>query len=122
MTTMLPPPVQARDYFQAKLTFTTGPVELDRRLRDGEELVLVDVREVDDYADGHLPGAISLPRDQWSTCEGLRKDAVNVLYCYSHVCHLAAAAAAEFAGKGYPVIELEGGFEAWKSHDLEVEK
>ena len=42
-------------------------------------------------------------------------------FCYSQVCHLAATAAVEFAGKGYSVMEMEGGFEAWKEHDLEIE-
>jgi hypothetical protein len=40
----------------------------------------------------------------------VRKDKLNVLYCYSGVCHLATSAAVEFAEKGYPVMEMEGGF------------
>jgi len=51
----------------------------------------------------------------------LRKDALNVLYCYTQQCHLAATAAVEFAGNGYSVMEMDGGFEAWKENDLEVE-
>lgn len=62
-----------------------------------------------------------MPRDKWQTASGLRKDAVNVLYGYNRQCHLAARAAVEFAGKGYPVMELDGGFAAWKEHDLEIE-
>lgn len=122
MTATLPDPKDALAHFEAKLAFSTGPVELDRRLREGEDLVIVDVREVEDFAKGHVPGAINLPREQWPTCEGLRKDALNVLCCYSHVCHLAAAAAVEFAAEGYPVMELDGGFEEWKANKLEVEK
>ena len=34
---------------------------------------------------------------------------------------LAATAAVEFAGKGYSVMEMDGGFAAWKAHDLEIE-
>ena len=52
-----------------------------------------------------------MPRDRWSTFEGLEKDKLNVLYCYSQVCHLAAKAAVEFTSNGYSVMELEGGFE-----------
>ena len=77
--------------------------------------------EVEDYASGHVPGALSLPQEEWPTCEGLRKDSVNVIYCYSHVCHLAAAAAVHFASRGYPVMELDGGFEGWKAHKFAVE-
>ncbi len=121
MTTTLPDVKRAEEYFQAKMSFTTGPVELDRWLREGEDLVVVDVRAVEDYSSGHVPGAINLPREEWVTGEGLRKDALNVLYCYSQVCHLAAAAAVVLAGQGYPVMEMEGGFDEWKGHKLEVE-
>jgi rhodanese-related sulfurtransferase len=121
MTTELPDPFWAKRFFKARTQFTTGPMELDQRLRDGAKLVLVDVREVKHYAAGHLPGALSLPKERWPSCDGLRKDVVNVLYGYSAVCHLAAAAAVEFSDKGYPVMELEGGFEEWQSHNLEVE-
>jgi len=114
-------PAKAKDYFANKMAFTTGPVELARNLNNGTNIVVIDVREADDYKKGHIPGAINLPHDKWNTCEGLRKENLNVLYCYSHVCHLAATAAVEFAGKGYSVMEMDGGFEAWKENDLEIE-
>lgn len=114
-------PAKAKEYFEAKMAFTTGPVELERMVRGGEVNV-VDVRASEDYNEGHIPGAINLPKDRWQTLQGLRKDKINVLYCYSQVCHLAAAAAVEFAGKGYPVMELEGGFRTWKEHEFDVEK
>ena len=112
---------KARDYFEAKMAFTTGPVELERMMQNGEVNV-VDVRAAEDYAEGHIPGAVNLPKDQWPTLKGLRQDKVNVLYCYSHVCHLAAAAALEFASKGYPVMELEGGWRWWKTDGFAIEK
>jgi rhodanese-related sulfurtransferase len=112
---------KAKEYFEAKMAFTTGPVELERMLKQGQVNV-VDVRAAEDYAEGHIPGAVNLPKDKWHTLEGLRKDKTNVIYCYSQVCHLAAAAALEFASKGYPVMELEGGFRSWKEHEMDIEK
>ena len=91
-------PAKAKEYFEAKMAFTTGPVELERMMKNNEVNV-VDVRAAEDYAEGHIPGAINLPKDQWQTLKGLRKDKTNVLYCYSQVCHLAATAAVEFAGE-----------------------
>ena len=119
---MISDPQKAKEYFEAKITFTTGPVELDRMIKQGENINIVDVRAAEDYAEGHIPGAVNVPKDKWHTLEGLRKDKTNVLYCYSQVCHLAATAAVEFASKGYPVMEMEGGFRAWKEHDMEIEK
>ena len=54
--------------------------------------------------------------------QGLRKDKINVLYCYSQVCHLAATAAVQFAEKGYPMMELDGGWRWWKDDGFDVEK
>jgi rhodanese-related sulfurtransferase len=125
MKTQLRPvdPVKAKEYFEDKITFTTGPIELDRMLREEEEeLAVIDVRAAEDYAEGHIPGAINLPKERWETFEGLEKDKTNVLYCYSQVCHLAATAAVEFASNGYPVMEMDGGFKAWREYELEIEK
>src|SRR6185503_15799600 len=114
-------PVKAKQYFEAKMAFTTGPVELERMIKTGEVNV-VDVRAAEDYKEGHIPGAVSLPKTDWDHPNGLRKDKNNVLYCYSQVCHLAATAAVKFAGMGHPVMELEGGFDEWKEHEMKIEK
>ncbi len=121
-TLTIPDPAKAREFFEDKMTFTTGPVELDRMLKAHENINVIDVRAEEDYRKGHIPGAVNLPRERWDTLEGLSKEKANILYCYSMVCHLAATAACEFAAKGYPVMELEGGFDEWKDHDLEIEK
>jgi rhodanese-related sulfurtransferase len=118
----LPDPQAARDYFQRKVTYSTGPVELSHALEAHEDIVVVDVRESEDYEKGHVPGSINLPQARWNTHEGLRENVPNVLLCYSHVCHLAAKAGVEFAKAGYPVLEMDGGWEAWKENDLPVEK
>jgi rhodanese-related sulfurtransferase len=114
-------PRKAKKFFEAKMDFTTGPVELDKLLKRRENITVIDVRALDDFAKGHIPGGINLPEDRWSSFMGLSKDRVNVIYCYSEVCHLAASAARYFAEHGYPVMELEGGFEDWQKHNLPIE-
>jgi len=114
-------PEAAQVYFQNKLKFTTGPIELDYALEKGMNVNIIDVRAKKDYDKSHVPGAVSLPEDDWSSLRGLSSDRLNVLYCYSQVCHLAARAGAFFAGRGFSVMELEGGFEGWKDHELLVE-
>ena len=114
-------PEKARRFFADKMAFTTGPVEVANNLKQGTNLAIIDVREPEDFHKGHVPGAMNLPFDRWNTCEGLRRDVLNVVYCYSPVCHLAAMAAVGFAAKGYSVMEMDGGFEAWKEKDMEIE-
>lgn len=117
----MPDAPRAREFFLDKITFTTGPVEVDEMLSSGEEVVIVDVRARADFDKGHVPGAISLPKEEWKHPKGLAKDKTNILYCYSQVCHLAAKAAVELASQGYPVMEMDGGFQAWRENNLEVE-
>ncbi|MEB3287406.1 MAG: rhodanese-like domain-containing protein [Vampirovibrionales bacterium] len=114
-------PIEAKKYFEQAMKFTTGPVELSREL-ESDAIHIIDVRAAEDYQKGHVPGAYNLPQDKWNSLETLSKDKTNVLYCYSGVCHLAKKAALEFAGAGYPVMELDGGFDEWQAHDLPVEK
>jgi len=111
----------ARKFFEAKMTFTTGVHELDYLVQRGGDFVVVDVRLPSDYAKGHVPGAINLPKGKWQTAKGLRKDAIHYLYCYNQTCHLAAEAAVEFTKAGYKVVEVEGGWAAWEVNGYRVE-
>jgi rhodanese-related sulfurtransferase len=65
---------------------------------------------------------VNLPRKNGTPENGWRKDKINVLNCYTQQCHLAANAALEFASRGFPVMEMEDGFEAWKDNELDVRK
>jgi rhodanese-related sulfurtransferase len=113
---------KAVDYFDAKLEFTTGPIELRDMIERGENISIIDVRKEEDYRKGHIPGSINLSREKWDSLEGLSRNRTNVVYCYSQQCHLAASACKHFAERGYPVVELEGGFEAWQERSMPVEK
>lgn len=107
-------------YFQQKLDCTTGPIELSHWIEEKASINIIDVRRPEDYAKGHIPGAVNLPKEEWASARGLSEDKTNIVYCYSQTCHLAAAAAVEFAKKGFPVVELEGGFNTWQKAQLEV--
>ena len=113
---------KASEYFTAKLDFTTGPFELDAMMKSHENVNIIDVRASEDFLKGHIPGAISIPQEMWPDAIGLSKYDVNVFYCYSEVCHLAAKGAKFFADKGYAVMELQGGFDQWQKFDLPIEK
>lgn len=113
---------RAEEYFAAKNAFTTGPIEVSEQMERGDNIIIVDVRADEDFRKSHVPGAVNLPENRWRTLEGLSRDVPNIVYCYSQTCHLAARAAQLFAHEGYWVVEMEGGFAAWKDADLKMEK
>ena len=113
---------KASEFFTAKLDFTTGPFELDAMMKGHENVNIIDVRAKEDFLKGHIPGSISMPQEIWENAIGLSTYDVNIFYCYSEVCHLAARAAKFFADKGYAVMELEGGFDQWHRFNLPIEK
>ncbi len=114
-------PQKAKAYFENKISFTTGPIELSHMLESGN-VTVVDVRGAEDFEKGHVPGAINLPQGNWDKPQGLNMEQLNIVYCYSQQCHLAANACVAFASKGFSVMELEGGFEVWKEHEMEIEE
>ena len=113
---------KAVDYFDAKLEFTTGPVELNEMIERGENISIIDVRKQEDYRKGHISGSVNLPRERWDSFEGLSRDRPNVVLCYNQQCHLATRACKFFAEHGYSVMELEGGFESWQKYSLPIER
>ena len=114
-------PRKAKKFFEAKMDFTTGPAELNEMMKNKENINVVDVRAAEDFAKGHIPGAVNLPKEKWDSFAGLSTEKNNIIYCYSEVCHLAAAGAKKFAENGFSVMELEGGFEEWKNYNLPIE-
>jgi|SRR5579883_828358 len=118
MKPVMTDPKAGFEYFKSRCSFSAGPMEVYHWIEDKEGVNVVDVRREEDYVKGHLPGAISLPREKWSTLRGLRKDKVNVVYCYTQQCHLAPEAAMEFTKNGYPCVEMEGGYDVWSQWHL----
>jgi rhodanese-related sulfurtransferase len=112
----------AREFFRAKTAFTTGVHEVLGAIGGGAaDIVIVDLRLPSDFRAAHVPGAINLPKGTWATAQGLEKEKLNILYCYSQTCHMAAEAAQELLAKGYAVQEMEGGFATWQQAGYRVE-
>ena len=104
---------KAQDYFEMRLAYTLGPVEL-KAMMAKDNIKLIDVRQKADYDEGHFPDAISIPKDELKDrLDMLSKEDVNIVYCYNAQCHLAASAAYTLARNGYPTMEVEGGYKTW---------
>jgi rhodanese-related sulfurtransferase len=89
--------------------------DLHDRLTSGEQIVLVDVRQPEEYAICHLPNSILLPLGELSlrTDElDYPKDAVIVVYCHHGVRSLTGTHLLQRSGFTN-VASLAGGIDAW---------
>ena len=76
--------------------------------------VLLDVREPDEYADGHIPGSINVPVGSISEAAAHipGKDTLVCVYCLSG--YRAEAAAKALGQMGYTNVKNLGGIKAYK--------
>ncbi len=95
---------------------------LQRQAQRPDQLFLLDVRTPEEYAEGHVPGAVNLTHDQLaSRLAEVPKDKDVVLYCRSG--RRAAVAADVLAAHGYTHLShLEGDMAAWTENGRPVEK
>jgi rhodanese-related sulfurtransferase len=111
-----------RDFFDARDDLE--PVSRDallRRLERGEAAVL-DVRPVEEYAAGHIPGARSIPLPELrERLDELPRDVEIVAYCRGPYCVLAPEALAILRASGFAARRLEEGFPEWRLAGLPVE-
>jgi rhodanese-related sulfurtransferase len=90
-------------------------------LNDGDasnDPVIVSVRSPDDYAKGHISGAINIPLSQIANPENLAKlppDKQIVVYCYTG--HTGQVADTVLSVLGYKVANLKYGMMGWTTDD-----
>lgn len=90
--------------------------ELIERMERGE-VVLLDVRPEDEYAMGHIPGAISIPIDELEKhLASLPADKEIVAYCRGPYCLMSAQAVEILKSKGLKASRLEEGVHEWKHY------
>jgi molybdopterin/thiamine biosynthesis adenylyltransferase/rhodanese-related sulfurtransferase len=101
-----------------------GPQELKRRIDAHEPLVLVDVRDPDEYRDGAIEPATNISRGflefRIGTAAADPKTPI-VLYCQSGLRSMLAAKALHDLGYDY-VVNLQGGFQKWAQSGLPIMK
>lgn len=106
------------------------PDDLDEMIENHDDLLIVDVREGEEYARGHIPGALAIPRGllegaadanskyRHEILSGARERVV-VTYCQSG--GRSALAADTLKQMGFDkAYSLAGGIELWQSEGLPV--
>jgi rhodanese-related sulfurtransferase/DNA-binding transcriptional ArsR family regulator len=95
--------------------------ELKRKVRKGEVIVL-DVRPVEEYEAGHIPEAVSLPLSELTKrLSEIPADREVVAYCRGPYCVLSAEAVVRLREAGYHAVRLADGLPEWREAGLKVE-
>jgi molybdopterin/thiamine biosynthesis adenylyltransferase/rhodanese-related sulfurtransferase len=97
-------------------------IDAHERHETPESPLFVDVREPDEWEEGHIPGAIHVTRGRLeSRIEGLVPDKQRPLVVYCSVGSRSAFAAKALADLGYDdVVNLAGGFNDWKRNGFDI--
>ena len=102
----------------------TNVADVKRRVDAGENFMLIDVREDNEWAQGHLPGALHLGKgiiERDIEQRVPQTDAKLVLYCGGGF--RSALAAESLQKMGYTNVEsMDGGWKGWRDAGLPTEK
>ncbi len=109
------------DYFVARDALEpVSRTELVERAARGD-VVILDVRPAEEFAAGHIPGALSVPLDQLDAAlSRLPKRARIVAYCRGPYCVLAPQAVERLRARGFTARRLVDGMPEWRLAGLPV--
>lgn len=108
------------------LTNGTSPepitrAELAQRLTDGS-VTLLDMRPEDEFAMGHIPGAMQLDLSQLGAkAAAFRATSEIIAYCRGPYCVYAHQAVARLRQLGLKARRLEGGLPEWRADGRQVQ-
>jgi rhodanese-related sulfurtransferase/DNA-binding transcriptional ArsR family regulator len=96
--------------------------ELLRRMQGGLVTVL-DTRPPEEFAAGHLRGAVNVPLPELRRrLRDLPRNQEIVAYCRGPYCVLSFEAVAELRKRGFQAFRLEDGYPEWKAAGLPIER
>jgi rhodanese-related sulfurtransferase len=94
--------------------------ELRRRLQAGT-VTLIDVRPAEEFEQGHIAGAVSVPVDQVTAwARAVPKGRTVVAYCRGPYCVYALQAVAALRKRGITAVRAEDGVSEWRAAGLPI--
>ncbi len=88
------------------------PSDVEAKLADNSQLMIVDVREQDEWDRGHIIGAKHIPLGELTLRKNeLSNDQVNIMVCHSG--NRSARACDYLSAEGYQVVNMLGGMSQW---------
>ena len=87
--------------------------EVQQRLEGGERLNILDVREIEEYHGGHIPGAVNLPLDRIDEISSVVPDKETPLFICCLRGSRSSRAAKILRSKGYTKAVSIGGVDRY---------
>jgi len=100
------------------------PIAVDELLSRAKRglVTVLDVRPPEEFAAGHLPGAVNIPIDKLeSGLSKLSKQREVVAYCRGPYCLMSFEAVLKLRKRGWRARRLRDGFPEWKAAGLPVD-
>jgi rhodanese-related sulfurtransferase len=94
---------------------TIDPKEVKERLETDKDILLIDVRTPEEFAEAHIPNSISIPLNRIESDIGKvakDKNAEMIVYCLSG--RRAATACSQLTAMGYRNVSNMGGIKSWR--------
>ena len=104
-----------------------GDVALAKKLYDSQKFIFVDARSRDDYDEGHIKGAVSLPVGQFDEkiemfLEQYPPEKAIITYCSGRTCEDSHKLAQLLLAFGYTEINVFiDGYPGWKAEGYPIE-
>ncbi len=97
--------------------YVISAAQLEQYLEERRWIFLVDLRDRESYAQGHIQGAVNIPDEElWERLSELPRNQLIVLYCYRGPRGMLAAR--QLARYGYQAADICGGIEAYRGRYL----
>ena len=111
-----------QNFFTAQDEIEAVPAkELLKQSRKGL-VTVIDLRPVEEYAAGHVPGAINIPLPELQKrLRDLPKGKEIIAYCRGPYCLMSFTAVKMLRGRGHKARRLEAGLPEWRSAGLPVQ-
>lgn len=109
-------PLNAEQFYAAKLAFEVDAADVQALLATGEDIVLLDARSIDAFQQETIPGAINLSHRLMSAerLATLAPEPLYISFCDGIGCNASTKGALKLAAAGFKVKELQGGVDWWK--------
>ena len=96
------------------MSFSIIPIQDLEKVTIQPGTILIDLRDEEDYRNGHIPGAKNIPYEQWEIEKETWKHRYGTVVFYCERGNQSMYAAKEMNKRGYYAISIAGGYQGYK--------